>query len=125
MRFSPPGRMTREKTRTTSFLFSPKEGMTTPIRVAPASRRALAHRAAASISCFAESKAARETVADRASGLQKAISVPSAFEELLRLRGQDVERVGDNELRQLQLRQESLQRIRQPRGIEVVLGFPL
>ena len=46
-------------------------------------------------------------------------------EEVLRLRRQDVERVGDNELRPLQLRQEPLQRIRQPRGIEVVLGFLL
>src|SRR5437660_12902344 len=76
--FSPPGRITREKTRATSFLSSCKEGMTTPIRLPPASRRALAHRAAASISRFAESKAARETVADRGSGLQKAISVTRA-----------------------------------------------
>jgi hypothetical protein len=76
--FSPPGRITREKMRATSFLSSCKEGMTTPIRLPPASRRALAHCAAASISCFAESKAARETVPDRGSGLQKAISVPSA-----------------------------------------------
>jgi len=44
-------------------------------------------------------------------------------EELLRLQRQDVERVGDNELRPLELRQEPLQRIRQARGIEVVLVF--
>src|SRR5207245_7090422 len=43
-------------------------------------------------------------------------------EEVLRLRRQDVERVGDNELRPLQLRQDPLQRIRQPRSIEVVVG---
>jgi len=102
-----------------------KEGMTTPIRVAPASRRALAHRAAASISCFAESKAARETVggpgirpAKKRSPFRARRGTPSSA-------AQDVERVGDNEFRRFSPGKESLQCIRQPRGIEVVLGFLL
>jgi hypothetical protein len=70
--------MTREKTRTTSFLFSCKDGITTPMRLAPDSSRALAHCAAASSSRFEESKVARETSPEREVGFEKTTSVPSA-----------------------------------------------